>query len=88
MPRPPRKEYAGALYPVMSAGNGRGNIFFDGRDAERFRSQLSDGVKTCDVVLYAYAMMPHHYPLLVRTRQANLGRCLQRLNTSYALYSR
>jgi REP element-mobilizing transposase RayT len=72
----------------MSRGNGRGKIFFDGRDAERFRSQLSDCVKTYDVVLYAYAMMPNHYHLLVRTRQANLGRFMQRLNTSYALYAR
>jgi hypothetical protein len=32
--------------------------------------------------------MPNHYHLLVRTRRANLGRFMQRLNTSYALYSR
>jgi REP element-mobilizing transposase RayT len=88
MPRPPRKEYAGALYHVTCRGNGRGQIFFDGQDAERFRSQLADGLKTYDVVLYAYAIMPNHYHLLVRTRQANLGRFMQRLNTSYALYSR
>lgn len=88
MPRPPRKEYAGALYHVTCRGNGRGRIFFDGQDAGRFRSQLADCLKTYEVVLYAYAIMPNHYHLLVRTRHANLGRFMQRLNTSYALYSR
>jgi hypothetical protein len=40
------------------------------------------------VVLYAYVLMPNHYHLLVRTTQPNLARFMQRLNTSYALYSR
>ena len=88
MPRPPRKEFAGALYHVTSRGNGRGQIFFADDDRLRFLDQLRRCLEQCDVVLYAYVLMSNHYHLLVRTRQANLGRFMQRLNTSYALYSR
>jgi putative transposase len=88
MPRPPRKQFAGALYHVTSRGNGRGTLFFSDGDHERFLSQLQDCLKTYQVTLYAYAVMPNHYHLLVRTAYPNLGRFMQRLNTSYALYSR
>lgn len=88
MPRPPRKQFAGALYHVTSRGNGRARIFFGDDDRQRFLSQLRDCLENYQGVLYAYALMPNHYHLLVRTRHANLSRFMQRLNTSYALYSR
>jgi REP element-mobilizing transposase RayT len=61
MPRPPRKEYAGALYHVTCRGNGRGQIFFDDADSGRFREQLKHCLETYEVTLYAYALMPNHY---------------------------
>ncbi len=88
MPRPPRKQFEGALYHVTSRGNGRAQIFFADADHERFLSQLRDCLETHQVILYAYVLMPNHYHLLVRTPLANLARFMQRLNTSYALYSR
>ena len=50
-------------------------------------SQLEDCLKNYGVVLYAYVLMSNHYHLLVRTPLGNLSRFMQRLNTSYALYS-
>ena len=88
MPRPPRKEFSGALYHVTSRGNGRGRLFFEDADRQRFLSQLQDCLDNYEVVLYGYVLMPNHYHLLVRTHHPNLGRFMQRLNTSYALYSR
>ena len=88
MPRPPRKEFAGALYHATSRGNGRSRIFFGDADRKRFLSQLQDCLEQYDIILYAYVLMNNHYHLLVRTRHANLSRFMQRLNTSYALYSR
>ena len=88
MPRPPRIEFAGALYHVTSRGNGRARLFFGDSDCERFLLQLQDNIDTYEVILYAYVLMQNHYHLLVRTRHANLSRFMQRLNTSYALYSR
>lgn len=88
MPRPPRIEYEGALYHVTSRGNGRQVIFHADADRERFLEQLQDNLETFAVDLYAYVLMSNHYHLLVRTRRANLGRFVQRLNTSYGLYYR
>ena len=88
MARPPRKQFANALYHVTSRGNGRAHLFFGDDDCRRFLSQLQDNLENYQVVLYAYVLMPNHYHLLVRTPQANLSRFMQRLNTSYALYSR
>lgn len=51
-------------------------------------SQLEDCLENYGVVLYAYVLLRNHYHLLVRTPRANLSRFMQRLNTSYALYSR
>ena len=88
MARPPRLEYAGALYHLMSRGNGRRRIFFGDDDCSRFLRQLRDNLGTFDVVLYGYVLMQNHYHLLVKTNQPNLSRFMQRLNTSYALYFR
>ena len=87
MPRPPRLEIAGALYHLMSRGNGRKRVFFDD-DCLRFLRQLRDNLTTYDVVLYGYVLMDNHFHLLAKTNRANLSRFMQRLNTSYALYFR
>ena len=88
MPRPPRLEIAGALYHLMSRGNGRKRIFFGDDDCLRFLRQLRDKLTTYDVVLYGYVLMDNHFHLLAKTNRANLSRFMQRLNTSYALYFR
>lgn len=67
MPRPPRLEFAGALYHLMSRGNGRRRILFGDDDRLRFLRQLRDNLITYDVLLYAYILMDNHYHLLVRT---------------------
>ena len=88
MPRAPRKQFEGAVYHVTSRGNGRERIFSDEADRNRFAGQMRDCLGNYGVVLYAYVLMPNHFHLLVRTPRANLSRFMQRLNTSYALYSR
>ncbi len=88
MPRPPRIDFADALYHVTSRGNGRARIFLSDEDRCRFLRQLQDNVETAGVRLYAYVLMENHFHLLVRTPRANLSQFMQRLNTSYALYAR
>jgi REP element-mobilizing transposase RayT len=36
--------------------------------------------------LYAYVLMANHYHLLIETREANLSRIMQNINTSYTTY--
>ena len=88
MPRPPRLELDGALYHLISRGNGRARIFLADDDRLRFLRQLRDNLRTYDVLLYAYVLMDNHYHLLAKTNRANLSQFMQRLNTSYALYFR
>jgi REP element-mobilizing transposase RayT len=88
MPRPPRIDFANALYHVTCRGNGRARIFLTDADRLRFLRQLRDNVQTAAVRLYAFVLMDNHFHLLVRTPRANLSRFMQRLNTGYALYAR
>ena len=88
MPRPWRKEFTGAIYHVTCRGNGRERIILGEEDAQRFREQLGAAVARDGVTLYAWALMPNHYHLLVATPRANLADFMQRLNTAYAMYFR
>lgn len=88
MPRPPRIDFADAVYHVTSRGNGRANVFWSDDDRQRFIGQLAHHLRQAAVVLYAYVLMDNHFHLLVRTPRANLSRFMQRLLTSHAMYAR
>ena len=88
MARQPRKEFENALYHVTSRGNARQVIFHTDGDRRRFLDQLQDNLEQYGVILYAWVLMSNHYHLVVRTPRANLGRFMQRLNSSYSLYYR
>jgi len=88
MPRPPRIDFADAVYHVTSRGNGRADIFWTDEDRQRFLGQLAHHLQLTRVVLYAYVLMDNHFHLLVRTPRANLSAFMQRLLTAYALYAR
>jgi len=88
MPRPLRKEYNGAKYHVTARGNGRNDIFLCEDDYDRFIEQLTMALEKDGVILYAYAIIPNHYHLLVETPRGNLHGFIQRLNTAYSLYWR
>ncbi len=88
MPRPPRIDFPDAVYHVTSRGNGRADIFHSDDDRRRFLAQLGHHLHLCAVDLYAYVLMENHFHFLCRTPRANLSRFMQRLLSSYALYSR
>ena len=88
MARPPRMEFENALYHVTSRGNARQVIFHNDGDRRRFLDQLQGNLEQYGVILYAWVLMSNHYHLVVRTPRANLGRFMQRLNSSYSLYYR
>ena len=88
MARPPRNEFENALYHVTSRGNARQVIFRTDTDRLRFLRQVQDNLRQYGVILYAWVLMSNHYHLVVRTPRGNLGRFMQRLNSSYSLYYR
>ena len=86
MARPLRIEYPEAWYHVTSRGSERGEIFRDDRDRVRFLEALKESIERFKVEVHCYVLMSNHFHFLLRTREANLSRFMQRFNTAYTAY--
>ena len=85
MARPLRIEYEGALYHLCGRGNRRERIFEDEQDCHLFLELLAESLPRYQVALHAFVLMGNHYHLLAQTKQANLGRWMHWLVTSYTI---
>ena len=83
MARPLRLEYAGALYHITARGNGRGEIFVDDEDRQRFLSALAATVIRLGWLCHAYCLMDNHYHLLIETPTASLSEGMRQINGTY-----
>jgi putative transposase len=83
MTRQWRIEYAGAIYHVLSRGNGGQDIFRSEDDRYLFLDLLGELVERFDIDVHAYVLMGNHYHLLLKTKVANLSRAMQWFGTSY-----
>jgi REP element-mobilizing transposase RayT len=72
MARPLRIEYEGALYHVMSRGNGRGAIFRDEPDRQRFLATLEQACTRTGWQVHAWVLMGNHFHLVLETPEPNL----------------
>jgi putative transposase len=86
MARPVRMDFPNTFYHVLSRGNERRTIFYDRGDYSRFLDTLGRMVERFQVEVHGYVLMPNHFHLLVRTREANLSRALQWLGVSYSVW--
>ncbi len=86
MARPVRMDFPNAFYHVLSRGNERRKIFYNLADYSRFLETVGCMVKRFNVEVHGYVLMPNHFHLLVRTRQANLSRALHWLGVSYSVW--
>ncbi len=84
MARKWRIDYPGAWHHVMHRGARREAIYDDERDCILFLDLVGQTVNRFGLEVHAYALMPNHYHLLVRSVKGNLSRCMQHLNGSYA----
>lgn len=84
MPRGPRLDAPGVLHHVMVRGIEGRSIFRDDRDREEFLTRLAALVETTGLTVYAWALLPNHAHLLVRTGARSLGRVMRSLLTGYA----
>jgi len=84
MPRGPRLDAPGVLHHVMVRGIEGRSIFRDDRDREDFLTRLAALVGTTGLTVYAWALLPNHAHLLVRTGARSLGRVMRSLLTGYA----
>ncbi len=84
MPRGPRLDAPGVLHHVMVRGLDRQVIFRDDRDRDDFVVRLAHLVETGAWKIYAWALLPNHVHLLVRTDKRSLARTMRSLLTGYA----
>ena len=67
MSRAWRIEYEGALYHLLSRGNGGNEIFVDERDRDRFLETIEEMSQRFEVDVFAYVLMSNHYDILSET---------------------
>lgn len=84
MPRGPRLDAPGALHHVMVRGLDRQVIFRDDHDRDDFLRRLEGLVRAAAWTIYAWALLPNHAHLLVRTGSRPLPRSMRSLLTGYA----
>ncbi|MBI4688731.1 MAG: transposase [Nitrospirae bacterium] len=86
MPRQARLDAAGVLHHVMARGIEQGLIFRDDHDREDFVRRLSELASKQAWTVYAWALIPNHFHVLVRTAKVPLSRNMRALMSGYAGY--
>jgi REP element-mobilizing transposase RayT len=84
MPRRARIDAAGALHHIICRGIERRKIFRDDVDRQGFIARLGRVLKETQSVCYAWALMPNHFHLLLRTGSTPIRIVMQRLLSGYA----
>ena len=84
MPRQPRLDAPDTLHHVMVRGIERTAIFRDEVDRTDFLARLAALAEAGALTVYAWALLPNHAHLLVRTGTRPLPRSMRSLLTGYA----
>ena len=84
MPRQPRLDAPDTLHHVMVRGLERRVIFRDDADRADFVTRLGALAERGALTVYAWALLPNHAHLLVRTGSRPLARSMRSLLTGYA----
>jgi REP element-mobilizing transposase RayT len=84
MPRQSRLDAPGTLHHVMGRGIETSKIFRTIKDREDFIDRLAELCRSGSWSVYAWALMPNHFHLLVRTGKEPLARSMRRLMSGYA----
>ncbi len=83
MARQWRIEYPGALYHVLSRGNGGQDIFLSDQDRHVFLELLQEVSERFGIHICAYMLMGNHYHLLLKITETNLSKAMQWFGTAY-----
>jgi REP-associated tyrosine transposase len=85
MPRKARIDAPGALQHVIFRGIEKKAIFRDDTDYENFLERLSNTLIETRTPCYAWALMPNHVHLLMKTGVQPISHVMRRLLTGYAV---
>lgn len=85
MPRQARLDAPGTLHHVILRGIERGAIVKDDGDRAAFVARLGAVAQATGTALYAWALLPNHAHLLLRSGPAGLPHFMRRFLTGYAI---
>jgi len=85
MPRKSRIDAPGALHHIICRGIEQRPIFEDDYDRNRFVERLGSILEETATPCYAWALIPNHFHLLIRTELVPVASVMRRLLTGYAV---
>jgi REP element-mobilizing transposase RayT len=85
MPRQSRIDTSGALHHVIGRGIDRQKIFTDQNDYLLFLKRLADLLMETRTSCFAWALIPNHFHLLLRTGNVPISILMKRLLAGYAI---
>ena len=86
MPRKARIDAPGALHHIIVRGIEKREIFEDDKDRDQFIKRLGDILTETETPIYAWALIPNHVHLLLKTGLTPVATIMSRLLTGYAGY--
>ena len=84
MPRLSRLDAPGALHLIIGRGMERRECLYDDRDRDDFLHRLAKIVTESQTPCYAWALIPNHFHLLLKTGDVAVATVMRRLLTGYA----
>jgi REP element-mobilizing transposase RayT len=85
MPRKARIDAPGALNHIIVRGIERRKIFYDDKDRDNFIERLGNVLTETNTPCFAWALIPNHLHLLLRTGNIPIATIMRRLLTGYAV---
>jgi putative transposase len=85
MPRKSRIDAPAALHHIIARGVERKPIFRDDSDRNNFLGRLAANLEESRTPCYAWALLPNHFHLLLRTGAVPISTVLRRTLTGYAV---
>ncbi len=86
MPRRSRIDAVDALHHIMVRGIERGKIFKSDIDRNHFVERLGNILQDTGTLCYAWALIPNHFHLVLKTGPVPISTVMRRLLTGYAIW--
>jgi putative transposase len=84
MPRKARIDAPGALHHIICRGIEKRKIFRTDSDRDDFLERVAKGLRDSQTPCYAWALLPNHFHLLLRTGNASIAQLMRRILSGYA----
>ena len=85
MPRKARIDAPGALHHIIARGIERRKIFYDDDDRDNFLERLGNILTETGTPCFAWALIPNHLHILLKTGITPIATVMRRLLTGYAV---